>query len=281
VIIIAFCIIINFYFFVKYIRIYIFLLASICYTGKVNIILFEEHELGRSLSRRDGRTIHLLKVLHKKAGDIFEAGILGGNKGTGRIEKINLDGSVFFTVQTLEPPPPRMRLRMAVAFARPIQLKRIFRDLSSMGVEVVDLVGTEMGERSYRDTKMLNDGGARAALVEGAIQARDTQVPVLSIYDKLENWLVERPWEKTESRRIPLLFAMDNVRAEGSFFHLSPTSRPLVIAVGPERGWSDRERDMFEKAGFVRMSMGSRPLRTETACVAAAALAMEKIEEVI
>jgi len=245
----------------------------------VNIILFEEHELGRNLSRRDERTVHLLKVLHKKAGDEFEAGILGGMRGTGKIEKINFDGSVFVTVQADAPPPPRMRLRMAVAFARPIQLRRIFRDLSNMGVSAVDLVGTELGEKSYRDTKLLDDGGARAAFVEGAVQARDTQIPALAVYDNLEKWLSERPWEKTGSTRIPLLIAMDNERAEGSFFNVPQTSRPAVIAVGPERGWSDRERDMFEKAGFSRLSMGSRALRTETACVAAAALAMEKTEE--
>jgi RsmE family RNA methyltransferase len=51
----------------------------------------------------------------------------------------------------------------------------------------------------------------------------------------------------------------------------------MVAAVGSERGWSDRERDILEDAGFTRLSMGSRALRTETACIAAAVLAMEKI----
>jgi len=244
----------------------------------MNIILLEEHELGRSLSRRDERTIHLLKVLHKKAGDAFEAGILGGNMGTGRIEKINLDGSIFVTVQATQPPPPRLKLRIAVAFARPIQLKRIFRDMSNMGVQAVDLIGTDLGEKSYRDTKLFSSGGAHAALIEGAVQARDTQIPTLALFDNLDEWLKERPWD-SDSRRIPLLVAADNARPEGSIFHISVTSRPAVIAIGPERGWSDRERELFEKAGFLRLSMGSRALRTETACVAAASLAMEKIEE--
>jgi RsmE family RNA methyltransferase len=52
-----------------------------------------------------------------------------------------------------------------------------------------------------------------------------------------------------------------------------------VIAAASERGWSDRERDLLEAAGFLRLSLGKRALRTETACVAAAALAMEKIGE--
>ena len=245
----------------------------------MNIILFEEHELGRCLPRRDERTIHLLKVLHKKCGDEFEAGIIGGLRGTGRIEKINLDGSIFFTIQADDPPVPRLRLRMAVSFVRPIQMRRLLRDLSNIGVSDIDILETDMGEKSYRDTKLFRDGGAQAALIEGAVQARDTQIPQLKIFSNIESWLNSCPWEKADRLRSFILLAMDNIRSEGSLFHLTPTNRPIVIAIGPERGWSDRERTLFEQAGFLRLSMGERALRTETACVAAAALAMEKIVE--
>jgi len=248
------------------------------YTVLVNIILLEEHELGRSLSRRDERTVHLVKVLHKKAGDTFEAGILGGMKGTGRIEKINFDGSIFLTVTANEPPPERLPLRVAVGFVRPIQIRRLLRDLSNIGVSSVDLVGTELGEKSYRDTKLLDDGGAHAALVEGAVQARDTRIPALTVYDSLDKWLRLGPWKNESVRHTPLLAAMDNVRPEGSIYNIG-ISRSAVLAVGPERGWSDRERELFEQAGFLRLSMGNRALRTETACAAAAALIMGKIED--
>jgi RsmE family RNA methyltransferase len=70
---------------------------------------------------------------------------------------------------------------------------------------------------------------------------------------------------------------MDNVRPEGTMAYLYALGQPVVMAVGCERGWSDRERDKLEESGFLRLSMGDRALRTETACVAAAVLAMEKI----
>jgi len=248
----------------------------------VNIILLEDHELGHNLLRRDKRTIHLLKVLHKKCGDTFDAGVLGGMRGTGKIEKINFDGSIFFTFIGSEQPAPRLRLRMAVAFVRPIQMRRILRELSNMGISDIDIIGTDIGEKSYRDTKLLTDGGSQAALIEGAVQARDTSIPVLSVYDTLDKWLNERPWENNSDQtlfiRTPLLLALDNIRAEGSIFHLYPSSRTAVLAVGPERGWSDRERDLFEKSGFLRLSMGERALRTETACTAGAALAARLID---
>jgi RsmE family RNA methyltransferase len=58
---------------------------------------------------------------------------------------------------------------------------------------------------------------------------------------------------------------------------MAQTSGPVTLAIGSERGWSDREREMLEAAGFMRLSLGSRALRTETACTAAAAIIMEKI----
>jgi len=269
------------------------------YSFSVNIILFDPAEIGKPLPRRDDRTIHLLKVLHKKAGDSFDAGILGGSLGQGRIDSVRLDGSILYSLDLREDPPPRCPVRIAVGFPRPIQIKRLLRDLSSFGLEAVDLMGTELGEKSYRDTKLLTDGGATAALVEGAVQARDTRLPVLSAFNSLEDWLAERPWGSTLNRedsaagetntqrrwgvyggvvsKNPLLIALDNVRPEGSLSLLSALGQSMVLAVGPERGWSDRERTELENAGFLRLSMGKRAMRTETACVAAAVLAMEKI----
>ena len=255
----------------------------------MNIILFETCEIGKTLPRLDERTVHLLKVLHKKAGDTFDAGIIGSDLGKGRIEQIKLDGSLVFTLDLREAPPPRYPVRLAVGFPRPIQIRRLLRDLSNLGLEAIDLLGTELGEKSYRDTKLLTDGGARSALIEGAVQARDTRVPVLEAYESLEDWLAGRPWDRLADKtpggsagigrpwHSPLLVAADNVRPEGSLANLSAPGQSMVIAVGAERGWSDAERDKLENAGFLRLSMGDRALRTETACVGAAVLALEKI----
>jgi RsmE family RNA methyltransferase len=247
----------------------------------VNLILLEPGELGKPLARRDERTIHLLKTLHKKAGDTFEAGVLGGQRGGGVIEKINLDGSILVSLQPRENPPPRLPIRVAVGFPRPIQIRRLLRDLSNMGVEAVDLMGTDMGEKSYRDAKLIDNGGARTALIEGAIQSRDTTIPALTVFASLEDWLHERPWERhsPHRRQTPLLVAADNVRPEGAMSRITPTKRPVALAIGSERGWSDRERDLLENAGFLRLSLGNRALRTETACIAAAIIVMEKIGE--
>ncbi|MCL1814333.1 MAG: 16S rRNA (uracil(1498)-N(3))-methyltransferase [Treponema sp.] len=250
------------------------------------------------LPRRDQRTVHLLKVLHKKEGDTFDAGVLEGKLGTGKITKITANGlHISLTLET--DPPPRTPLRLGVGFPRPIQLKRLLRDCASLGLASVDLLGTELGEKSYRNTKLLDDGGARSALIEGAVQARDTRLPELAVYQSLNKWvqmdlILSNPSAEFVSQtpcikppaihgggKVPnvVLLAADNVRPQRSFSQLEVLQKDteVVLAVGSERGWSDRERELLESAGFTRLSLGQRALRTETACIAAAVLVMEKM----
>jgi 16S rRNA (uracil1498-N3)-methyltransferase len=46
---------------------------------------------------------------------------------------------------------------------------------------------------------------------------------------------------------------------------------PVVLAIGPEGGWSPRDREQLANAGFAGLRLGPRILRTETAGLAAIA----------
>jgi 16S rRNA (uracil1498-N3)-methyltransferase len=50
-----------------------------------------------------------------------------------------------------------------------------------------------------------------------------------------------------------------------------PAARPVAIAIGPEGGWSPRDRETLRAAGFSGLRLGPRILRTETAGLAAVA----------
>jgi RsmE family RNA methyltransferase len=232
----------------------------------VNLILFEEDESGKSLRKSDPRAAHLVKNLRKNAGDEFDAGVLGGKRGKGRIERVGENGEVFFSLMLTETPPPRLPVTVTAGFPRPIQTRRLLRDLSSMGVRAINLVGCELGDKNYLKTTLLTDGGARAALIEGAVQARDTALPRLTVFPSLLAWLEEAA--HADGCR---LIACDNAEPQGCLCDEMPGGGPVVLAIGPERGWSDRERLQLEAAGFKRLSLGRRAFRVETACIAAVA----------
>ena len=51
----------------------------------------------------------------------------------------------------------------------------------------------------------------------------------------------------------------------------------VIAAIGSERGWTDRERDLLQKKGFTLCGMGPRIMRTETAATVAGAIILDEI----
>ena len=121
----------------------------------MNICLFDESEINKPLSIKDERAQHILKILHKKENDEFFAGIINRNSGTAKICKIT-DKEIFFefTESTSKDSRPLFPLIMIIGFPRPIQLKRLLRDIAALGVCEVHLTGTELGEKSYLESNL-------------------------------------------------------------------------------------------------------------------------------
>jgi len=46
----------------------------------------------------------------------------------------------------------------------------------------------------------------------------------------------------------------------------------VALAIGPEGGWTEEELQLFERAGWVSVSLGATILRAETAAIAALAI---------
>ena len=52
----------------------------------------------------------------------------------------------------------------------------------------------------------------------------------------------------------------------------SPSDSDVVIAIGPEGGWTNEELSEFREAVWISASLGSTILRAETAAIAATAV---------
>jgi RsmE family RNA methyltransferase len=265
---------------------HVYNIRRLCYSLRMNLILFKEHEIKVPLQGRDKRALHLLKTLRKKTGDTFEAGVLEIGAGVARIDSVQNDGSVYFSfLQDIKKlcPKARLPIRIGVGFVRPIQIRRILREISSLGVCAIDFFGTDLGEKSYRNTSLFTDGGAEDALIEGAVQSRDTTIPKLNVFKTISEWFTHNSARKNYCVNNSVIhIAMDNVETDSSLFKANfydgNNAAKVTLAIGPERGWSSRERGLFEENGFKRLSMGNRALRTETACIAAVMLIIEKLQ---
>lgn len=240
----------------------------------MNIALFEKDEIAKPLSVKDERGEHLVKVLHKKIGDTFTCGIEDGPSGTATITNIE-NGFITFDFKPETDGKPLYPLVMIIGFPRPIQLKRLLRDVAALGVCEVHLTGTELGEKSYMQSNLLERGSARKMLWDGTVQAGSTHLPKLVMHQTLKECLDELEKRFPDSEK----YALDNIRPKGSLKSvqgLSENAPHFIAAIGSERGWTNKERDLLEDSGYVLCGMGCRIMRTETAATVAASIILNE-----
>jgi 16S rRNA (uracil1498-N3)-methyltransferase len=51
----------------------------------------------------------------------------------------------------------------------------------------------------------------------------------------------------------------------------------VILALGPEGGWTDEELTLFHEAGWISASLGNTILRAETAAIASLAVVLSEL----
>jgi RsmE family RNA methyltransferase len=229
----------------------------------VNLILLEAGEETAPLAPDDPRAVHVLKVLRRKEGDLFDAGIVNGCRGKATIVSIGPAG-VAFTFEATTEAPEADPVHLVVALSRPQTGRKILNEAAALGVSSIRFFQSEKGEPGYASSTLWSTLEWRRHLRDGAAQAFDTRLPEVLHAATLAECLDSLPKEC-------LRVALDNYESPS---RLSPAlrTRPIALAFGPERGWSPSERTLLRSCGFELAHLGPRVLRTETAVVAALAI---------
>ena len=147
----------------------------------MNRILFEEDEQTAYLPAADPRAEHIRSVLRAREGDEISIGIVNGVRGTARILDISEEG-VRLECRFEEAVGELAPIHCILGHPRPIVLKRLLRDLTTIGLSGILVCGTELGEKSYLRSNLWVKEGVRPYLVAGAGQAGGTQIPVVEKY---------------------------------------------------------------------------------------------------
>ena len=222
----------------------------------------------RIFSSSDERAQHIRKVLHLKEGDSFRCGIVNSMEGSALITSITDEG-IAFTFTGEKDTSALYPVTLIVGQTRPICMRRILREAVSLGAGRIILPITDLGEKSYSSSSLYTDGEYRKILLDGAMQAGKTGVSECIITSS-----VEEAVKKAESDELLLL---DNVIGAENLSAMNLSGRSVTLAIGPERGWSARERAYFIGKGFKPTLLGSRILRTETAVSASLAVALSRM----
>lgn len=231
----------------------------------MNLILFTPEETGRPLPRTDARARHLIEVLQRRVGDLFDAGQRNGPRGKGTIVAIHPE-SLEFSFSWKEIPPGPDPITLVIGLPRPQTARKILREATALGVQALHFVLTEKGDSAYALSTLWSSGEWERHLVSGAEQAFCTHLPAVTHGQPLAAVLKALP---AASARL----ALDNYEATMALSQ-APAARQsaTVLAIGPERGWSAEERALLRGCGFGFVHLGQRVLRVETAVVAALAV---------
>ncbi len=234
----------------------------------MNLILIEKEELDSTGHCRlhDHRARHIREVLRAKPSDQIVVGLLEGPRGTAEIVSSDAESYTLRCSFDAEV-PPRSHISIMLAMPRPKVLKRLWAQLAAMGVDRIFITNAARVEKFYFDSHVIEPGFYRPLLREGLQQARDTREPIVSIHREL------KPFVEDELER----FAPDSLRLVADHrasqkLHAQPGKR-VLLAVGPEGGWTPYELELLGRHGFTAVGMGARTLRTDTACIALLTLA--------
>ncbi len=237
----------------------------------MNIILFEDMPENGLVPASDDRAKHIRDILKLKAGDQFKMGIINRSEGDAVIKEITEEGvSIDYEPCSV---PSLYPVTLLCAQVRPICMKRILREAVSLGVGRIILCGSDTGEKSYLSSNLYKTGEYKLYLLDGAMQSSHAGMPEVLFANTADGAI---KMVKEHCGQDADLVMLDNVVGAVPLSGASIGSE-AVLAIGPERGWSDRERRLFSSNGYRPMLLGSRVLRTETACSAGVSVLLSRM----
>ncbi len=175
------------------------------------------------------------------------------------IEKIH-DNGFSFAIQDQWSLSQKRKIPVTLIQSLPKQdkLTEICRMCTELGVDSIQPVVTE-----FCDVKQLSENKLKrsiSAIQSAAKQSKQNHVPTLHTTKKLTDALSDFRSQKN----ILKLVAYEN-SSNMLYDVISKKPERMIIAIGPEGGYSEKDIAQFKEYGYIPFSLGSHILRTEHA----------------
>ena len=212
----------------------------------------------------------LIRVLRARVGQRFDI-IADGVVYRGRIGKIS-DLRVEFELEDEVQVPDPAPITILLSIFKFDRMEWAIEKCTELGVaKIVPLI-------ARRTDAHLASAAAkrverwRRIVAQAAEQSRRSTIPELPDPVKVENAL-----------EFPGAFRIVLAETESYSFLRNVisanSSKAIVLAIGPEGGWTAGELEAFDKEGWALASLGPTILRSETAAIAATAITMDAFNE--
>jgi 16S rRNA (uracil1498-N3)-methyltransferase len=209
-----------------------------------------------------GQAHYLGTVLRLTSGESVL--VFNGRDGEWRATLQAQKRAAALTVEVrTRPQPMPADLHYLFAPLKAARLDYMVQKAVEMGVSVLQPVLTRHGQVTRVNSERMLANAIEAAEQCGLLSLPEIKPPA-PLTDVLAGWDLERR----------LVFCDEDAELKSPVAALADLpSAPLAVLIGPEGGFSAEERDMLlKRPHVVRLSLGPRILRADTAAVAALAI---------
>ena len=221
--------------------------------------------VGARIALPEAAAGHLLRVLRAQAGDAcvlfngdghdYDARIVAAGKRDAEVE--------ILASRAIGNESP-LRIVLLQALARGEKMDWILQKATELGVAAIVPVTSERSEvRLDGERADKRIAHWRSVVVSACEQSGRATVPAVTAPGSLAQAVAGLP---ANARRLLL-----DPQATQGMRMLDVASGGIVLAIGPEGGWSARDLATLRGNGFEGLRLGPRVLRTETAGIAAIA----------
>jgi len=205
---------------------------------------------------------HLTRVLRVEAGQKFE---ISDNRNVylAEVQAARKDLVSFAILQQIEIPVPALHIHLFAALIKFEHFEWMLEKATELGVERVTPVETDRSEKGLGQAAAKRLPRWDRIAREASEQSRRARLPEIEFSVSLDEALPSQAsfrYVLEETDACPILSVLPAKPDAGD---------EVALLVGPEGGWTDRERVAMQASGWTAVSMGNNILRAETAAIAA------------
>jgi len=213
---------------------------------------------------------HLSGVLRARIGQEFDLST-GEVVRRGRIVAIH-DRRIEFELGEELPATTPLRIAVALAIFRFDRMEWAIEKCTELGVtRIIPFIARRTGAHLAAAAQKRVERWQRIAC-QASEQSRRATPPEIAEPVKLKEAVA-----LNAATRILLAEAEDRVLLK-DVLGPAPADGEIILAIGPEGGWTESELELFTNAGWITASLGGNILRAETAMIAATAIVVSELQ---
>jgi 16S rRNA (uracil1498-N3)-methyltransferase len=210
---------------------------------------------------------HLVRVLRAHVGQEFDIAT-GGTVRRGRIVTIAPDRVEFELAEEIST-PAATNVTLILSIFKFDRMEWAIEKCTELGVaRIVPVVACRTDKHLASAAEKRAERWRKIA-AQAAEQSRRADTPAIVSPLKLQHAI-----SSPGGLRIVLSESEHQRQLQDA---IQEGTDEILLAVGPEGGWTEDELQLFQQAGWVSASLGSTILRAETAAIAATAIVMSNL----